>query len=286
MGLLYDQVKYVAKACYEHKIKGKIITLGRIDVFCSIDNFFQLMVELGLANINDNEVEFKDELIDTNVRNIINSGHHINVRFNNPRFVDYPIISDELFFTALGFRHIDCVDVLKERGDVSIIFDLNQPDILSVLDGDYDLVLDCGVMEHVFDVRRVFVHITDLLKAGGHAIHIMPGNNTFDHGFYQFSPTLFHDYYKENKFNIKNIEVMAYKKNSYANPDLPFVRKWDLYRSWSYDPVCFPRNSFGNLGDDIYFTCVCVQKDAQSMRDRAPTQYLFQIPRQPYKSPW
>jgi SAM-dependent methyltransferase len=59
------------------------------------------------------------------------------------------------------------------------------------LRGQFDLVLDCGTLEHIFDVPRALYNSLSLVKPGGHYLAILPCNNQMGHGFYQFSPEFF-----------------------------------------------------------------------------------------------
>jgi hypothetical protein len=286
MGLIYSQAAYLAKHCLSWQIRGRLVTLGRLDYYLTFEEFGALMVELGIAKHDAGKLRFSDATIDARAAELIRSGQHMNTHFGNKRFCAKPIISDTLFYTALGFTHWDSIDMSPRHGAPSLTFDLNQPDIARVMREPYDLTLDTGVMEHVFDVKQLFVHMTDLTKIGGHIIHMAPGNNMYDHGFYQLSPTLFNDYYRANRFEMVDVSVLELRRNAYAAPDADFVSTWDVSRFWPYDPAEFSRKSFGQLAGELYFSCACVQRTAQSTRGVAPTQYLFQNPRPPYPGPW
>jgi hypothetical protein len=113
----------------------------------------------------------------------------------------------------------------------------------------------------------------------------MPGNNTFDHGFYQFSPMLFAGYYKANQYKILAIVVMEIIKDMYHSINASCIVKWQMYRNWQYDPVLMG-NSFWQLGANLYFTMTCIQKQKNSIRNIAPTQYLFSNNHKMILSPW
>jgi len=110
-------------------------------------------------------------------------------------------ISDSMFFECLGFTDVHSVDASDYEG-ADFVHDLNQPGLAEVVDGPYDLVIDVGTMEHVFNVPGVLRNIFDVLKIGGSIIHVVPANNLVDHGFYQFSPVLFYQYYLENSYRL------------------------------------------------------------------------------------
>ncbi|MEI8395159.1 MAG: class I SAM-dependent methyltransferase [Rhodospirillaceae bacterium] len=273
MGLFEGHAEYVARRCLDRRIRGRVLTLGRIDVFLTLPRFIGLMERLGLAEGVDGVPVFKDTDIARAVDALITGGGHLRT-FCNPGIQAEPIVSDRLFFTALGFETVDAVDIGDHEG-ANLIFDLNADDIRSHIPDEYDLVLDCGTMEHVFDVARVFRHLFEVTRIGGHIIHVMPGNNFYDHGFYQLSPTLFRDYYFHNKFDLVDVSVMEYHSNTYAAPSDPLVERWDRYRSWRYDMDLMAPTSFGQLTNALYYTLACVRKVACSSCGKAPMQAMF-----------
>jgi SAM-dependent methyltransferase len=96
----------------------------------------------------------------------------------------------------VGFKQYDDIDFVGNEG-VSIVHDMNTP--LPATVKDYDLVLECGTLEHIFDVAQVFRNIIQLCKVNGTVCHISP-LNWINHGFYNFSLTLFYDVYRNNGF--------------------------------------------------------------------------------------
>ncbi len=90
---------------------------------------------------------------------------------------------------------MDCLDIVAARGS-EIVVDLNEP-IEQVLVSQYDIVLDGGTMEHCFNVPQVLKNILAMTKPGGYIIHVNP-LNMFNHGFYSFSPTFYHDFYTQS----------------------------------------------------------------------------------------
>ena len=76
-------------------------------------------------------------------------------------------------------------------------------------------------MEHCFNPAQVMLNAATLTEVGGTVIHHVPTNNWVDHGFYQFSPTLFFDFYSANNFsNIKmKIHFMGRVRESYIDYD-------------------------------------------------------------------
>ncbi len=122
-------------------------------------------------------------------------------------------------FKSLGYRQIDSIDYYPDEGP-SICVDLNGslPEDLS---RSFDLVYDGGTLEHCFDPAQVLRNTVALCAAGGRIIHHVPINNWVNHGFYQFSPTLFFDYYEAAGFKDLSLKIhfIHGNKESYISYD-------------------------------------------------------------------
>jgi hypothetical protein len=86
----------------------------------------------------------------------------------------------------------------------NIICDLNQP-VPSDMRKKFDIVIDGGTLEHIFDIRTAFENIFSLVAVSGFIIHINPLNNWINHGFYQISPGLIIATHKVNGFSPEEI---------------------------------------------------------------------------------
>jgi len=74
--------------------------------------------------------------------------------------------------------------------DAKILHDMNCP-IPDSLQEQFDLVIDGGTLEHVFNYPIALENAMRMIRIGGHIMLITPANNQCGHGFYQFSPELF-----------------------------------------------------------------------------------------------
>lgn len=86
--------------------------------------------------------------------------------------------------------------------------DLNRP--LPPL-GLFDLVINHGTAEHVFDVAQVFASMHNACAVGGLMVHESPFTGWLDHGFYCFQPTLFYDLAAANGYEVASIAVHEIK---------------------------------------------------------------------------
>jgi len=108
-------------------------------------------------------------------------------------------------FLMLGYSQVQSIDVYDAESPTYVL-DLNRPLPPELFDR-FDLVYDGGTTEHCFSVPDVLGNAARLLKVGGRIIHHLPLNNWVDHGFYQFSPTLFFDYYGANGFTDPSLTL-------------------------------------------------------------------------------
>ncbi len=92
-------------------------------------------------------------------------------------------------------RLLDAVDL--QGTSAAWRHDLNEPMPVALL---YDIVINTGTTEHVFDQRQVFETIHDRTKLGGLMVHAFPVGGCKDHGFYTYSPCLLADLAKANGY--------------------------------------------------------------------------------------
>jgi len=128
------------------------------------------------------------------------------------------IHQDELF-GRLGFGRVESIDYYPDEKPTHVL-DLNLP-VPVELRGQFDLVYDGGTMEHCFNAPQVMLNAASLAAAGGLVIHHVPMNNWVDHGFYQFSPTLFFDFYGAAGFEELRMKIhfIARRRESYLSYD-------------------------------------------------------------------
>ncbi len=102
------------------------------------------------------------------------------------------------FFAGLGVD-LDCVDIARTRGFERVV-DLNLK-LPADLDNAHGLVLDLGTTEHCFNFGQAIANAAGALAEGGCIMHVTP-LNMFNHGFFNFNPTLYADFYRQEGFEI------------------------------------------------------------------------------------
>lgn len=101
--------------------------------------------------------------------------------------------SDDFLRMLCGGATIESLDVSAYEG-ASIVHDLNTP-VPDSLEGQYDLLIDGGSLEHVFNVPMALANYSRMVRPGGRVLIATTANNYMGHGFYQFSPELFYSYF-------------------------------------------------------------------------------------------
>jgi hypothetical protein len=147
-----------------------------------------------------------------------------------------------------------------------LLADLNRP-LPAAFDAHrerYQLLVDAGNTEHIFDVPQVLRNYHALVAPGGVVIHILPSTNSVDHGFYMFSPTLFHDYYTANGWDLRAEYFVRH-----GSP-------WSLSRVWVYRSGAFDEGGGPIFGEAAQFsTFVAAQKGPQSTCDANVQQSYY-----------
>jgi hypothetical protein len=83
-------------------------------------------------------------------------------------------------------------------------FDLNRP---MTLNRRFDVVINHGTAEHIFNIGQVFETIHQYTVPGGLMIHESPFRGWIDHGFYNLQPKLFFDVAEQNQYGIVTMIV-------------------------------------------------------------------------------
>lgn len=90
-------------------------------------------------------------------------------------------------------------------------YNLNQPFDLGER---FDVVINHGTAEHVFNIAQVFATMHQHCELGGWMIHDAPFMGWVDHGFYCLQPTLFFDVALTNCYEIHTVAVHECKSET------------------------------------------------------------------------
>lgn len=196
--------------------------------------------------------------------------HHVSLadiqkiqKSEQAELAELDFIDDKTFFTALGFEKVHSCDASDYEG-ATFISDLNEP-VAAHMHDRYDVIIDGGTAEHIFHFPNVLKNIHNMLKVGGRVIHFSPSSNHVDHGFYMFSPTLFHDYYTANNYRIETLYIIEYTIDHEIDP-------WRIY---NYVPGSLAHLSYGGFGKGLLGIHCVASKTEDSTDTVVPQQHVF-----------
>jgi hypothetical protein len=110
----------------------------------------------------------------------------------------------ERFFERLGADTVHSYDNSSFE-NATHVHDFNTP-IPESSKRKYTAIVDGGCLEHVFNIPMAMKNCMEMLEVGGSFLGLMPANNFFGHGFYQFSPELiFRIFSPENGFRMTHL---------------------------------------------------------------------------------
>ena len=109
-------------------------------------------------------------------------------------------IPDTVELMSAITKRFECIDVEQFEGMERIV-DLNYPHDL----GKFDVVLDPGTLEHCWNIGQAWMNVANAIKPGGRIMHVSPVTMV-NHGFWNFCPTAFFDFYTQNGWVIEHQE--------------------------------------------------------------------------------
>jgi hypothetical protein len=176
----------------------------------------------------------------------------------------FGFVNDEFLFLSLGFDDVQSIDYDNYEKPTHIL-DLNN-EVPEEYNERYDVIYDGGTSEHIFNLPQCLKNIYKMLKPNGIIIHgTLPVNNWVDHGFYQFSPTLFHDYYSQNNWEIVRSYIFELPRDHATQP-------WLIYK---YDPRTIRSLSSGGCGDKRLGIWFVAKKSSKATGDVIPMQGAY-----------
>lgn len=112
--------------------------------------------------------------------------------------------ADRFFIECLGVSKVNTLDYSSYEG-ADLLYDLNQP-VPADLKGRFDVVIEAGSLEHVFNFPVAIANLMRMTRLGGSMFVSTVSNNLCGHGFYQFSPELvFRVFTPENGFELGKV---------------------------------------------------------------------------------
>ncbi|MDC3156825.1 hypothetical protein OA855_03395 [Pelagibacteraceae bacterium] len=142
------------------------------------------------------------------INNLIKKNKSLdNIQINNlNNLLNKKNFSTKDYFLSIGFKDYKSIDI--NGAYESYKFDLNK-NILETYNYNqkYDLVINNGTGEHVFNQYTLFLNFHNLTKVNGIMLNILPFIDWINHGFYNFNPIFFADLAASNNYEIMKISL-------------------------------------------------------------------------------
>jgi len=155
-----------------------------------------VMIGRQKINLSKRENSKLEKFIDVEIKNGT-------INFDNRSY------ADSLLKEYLDIKKLNIVDYSDYEG-ANISLDLNYP-IKKIFYNKYDVLIDGGSIEHIFNFPVAIKNYMNLIKVNGEIFIFTNANNHCGHGFYQFSPELFYRVFnKSNGFKIKSVILLEH----------------------------------------------------------------------------
>lgn len=241
MGCPLPVLRFLAREHRHAPFMGPVLTLGRQCVYATLDDVRDMLRAEGI------EPRALPQGM-SHGTNIPSWRHGPEARFT----------SDHAFFAALAGIETQALDN-SDYEAAEIVWDLNQP-APAELERRFGLIFDGGTLEHVFDTRVALQNLCRMVKPGGRIIHTNPASNYLAHGFYQFSPTLYYDFYGANGFRDLRCFIAEQP---------PWTTTGRHWRLWEWDP----RRPYSHVRSNrLLMVFFCAERGADSTFDKLPQQ--------------
>jgi SAM-dependent methyltransferase len=170
------------------------------------------------------------------------------------------------FFALLGFENYSDIDFDSSEG-CTLVHDLNEP-LPREHHAAYDLVVENGTLEHIFDIKTAIGSIAACVRKGGIVCHVSP-LDAFNHGFYNFSVNFFHDFYAANGFGDLEFFGVRYCQRWQKNQNIIVEPLPYTHEEFYFDPEIY-RSEFNKLALAFVAT-----KKTHIAEARVPTQAAY-----------
>jgi SAM-dependent methyltransferase len=172
MGIIYSNAALLAKAKQNNVCFDKILTIGHQTLYLSQKQIKQLAKSCGFK-IDSSDFTYKQ-------------------------------YADKFFAMFLDAKSVMSLDY-SDYEHCDIIHDMNHP-VDSRYHEKFDVVIDGGSLEHIFNFPVAVANCMKMVKKGGSLFIFTTANNHTGHGFYQFSPELFFRIFQlKNGFVIRDV---------------------------------------------------------------------------------
>lgn len=166
-----------------------------------IDNVKPSALDIGAQTVTINSKFVEKLFTNIDLKKITEkANYHYNLILNQDEF------SVKDFYFASGFKDYHSIDI--NGAYESYKFDLNQNiEKTYNFNEQFDLVINNGTGEHVFNQHSLFENMHNLTKENGLILNILPFIGWINHGFYNYNPLLFADLAASNNYEVINMSI-------------------------------------------------------------------------------
>lgn len=228
MGLSRAAVTLLIQEAARRPLTGSLCTLGRQHVYVTAAELARVAEQHGVALTPVSPTLHRE-----------------------PSLAARGYISDDCLFACLGFTRTVRLDYSNYEAP-DVIFDLNERQTPDDLARQFDVLLDSGTLEHIFNLPAALAHCVRMVKPGGRIIHLTPSSNCLDHGLYSVSPTLYADFYEASGFRLEQLLLCR----------LPLLIERGWWQIYDYPLKNRQTIPLGRLDGSIWFTWAVVTAGA------------------------
>ena len=183
MGINLDCILYLQANGWLTPDKNRILDVGPQNVyFCTEEQISKF--------IANHRGEISDDKLTTEIKRL--------AYFSTPRPEERTTLFSEIADLAgIEYQAIDICPAPK-----TILLDLNYDQAPSEYHDHFDVVLNFGTTEHIFNQWNCFEIIHDSVKTGGIIYCILPLNGYLTHGYYCYTPLFFRDLARANDYEL------------------------------------------------------------------------------------
>jgi hypothetical protein len=166
-------------------------------------------------------------------------------------------LGDLLLLAGFEYKALDIFHATN-----TILFDLNIHEPGPALVERFDLVMNFGTTEHVFNQLRAFQTIHALTKVNGVCYHDLPMAGYLNHALYRYDPLFFSTVLPANHYAVLLQEITIgaerpvtdeLKAMGYKKPTVTDVGIESIYRRTSAEPFRVPMETTTSLSIDPNF---------------------------------
>ena len=178
------------------------MTFNPIAALKSVETIKFLNVTNNIVDLGVQTPTFNQNLIDKILSdNLFSKKSKTDLKKIKNKLIRSESITSREFFKAIGFNEYTSIDINEANN--SLPFDLNE-----IIEEKYnfkekfDLVINNGTGEHIFNQYSLFKNIHNLCNKNGIMLHILPFIDWINHGFYSFHPISFGDLAAANSYKV------------------------------------------------------------------------------------